>query len=147
MNDIQFNDNYDTMINTIAEIQSKQDSFSFGHNLKEEFHENKLNKTDDEIICIICWDKNGIVKLCVNCKILYCIDCAIKVNKQCTICKRNIIFYDEYINDNFEFNIQLPLSITLFFRLIISLIFFLGLSYYCLMIIYLLCNYMLISMV
>lgn len=43
---------------------------------------------DDNKLCVICMDDNGIIVLCSKCKYLYCLICAKKINNLCSICFR-----------------------------------------------------------
>ena len=60
-------------------------------------YENKINKinetktTNDDYdkLCLICMDMEGKIILCSKCKYVYCLICAKKINKLCSICFRN----------------------------------------------------------
>ncbi len=88
----------------------------------------EINKNNDinidllsDSICLVCLDLLGLHKLCVNCRFLYCGDCANKLNFNCCIC-RKIKKYNEFEN-NFELNIEYN-PVYLIYTNICSLLFF-----------------------
>ena len=135
------NNSYNNIVYIISEIQSKQDYIPIIYKSYNTDFYNEIEPNDDNK-CIICWNENGTIKLCVNCKLLYCLHCAIKVNKKCTICNRYTNKYNNYDNyDNYDIDIQLPLSITLFLNIFMSLILFTTLLFFGGLICYILYNF------
>lgn len=58
--------------------------------------------------CLICFDKQTdiqYVKNCVNCKFMYCVECANKLNHNCAICLRGKQSNDHILSDEFEYNL------------------------------------------
>ena len=47
-----------------------------------------LNGIEDDF-CLVCFEQNSVIVLCINCKYKYCNDCAKKLNNKCSICLRN----------------------------------------------------------
>jgi len=57
----------------------------------------------DDKICLICLEQNGILILCTKCKYKYCHECANKLNNLCSICIRiRKLHPDNYMNINFD---------------------------------------------
>ena len=81
-----------------------------------------------ENICIICWEINAKIILCLNCKFKYCDSCVKKIDRKCCICFRNkenkyIDNYDIFYSDNFQITYN-PHFNTYFLTIISSLIIF-----------------------
>lgn len=59
-------------------------------------------------LCIICWEIDGKIILCLNCKYKYCDNCVKKINGKCCICFRNKNknnhLYNNFYLDDFEIN-------------------------------------------
>jgi len=67
-------------------------------------YNNSVQMNDDKI-CLICLENNGITILCSKCKYKYCLDCANKVNNLCSICIRTRKLHsNNYLNLNFDVN-------------------------------------------
>ena len=63
---------------------------------KQNFKEPNLKEEQNEKLCIICMEENGINVLCKKCKYKYCSDCSNKINNNCSICVRT----KNYISPN-----------------------------------------------
>lgn len=88
----------------------------------------KINHIDKNNLCIICWFQDGKIILCVNCKLLYCDECAKKINNNCCICYRSKNTKQIYFDDEeFSFGYD-PLFYTAFFGLIFNAIIFIMVS-------------------
>jgi len=61
-----------------------------------------INNIEEDKLCLICLELDGIIILCSKCKYKYCQDCAIKLNNNCSICLRNNkknLMYDNDLSD------------------------------------------------
>jgi len=121
------NDNSNNIIN-----------YNLNDNSNDNLNNNSNNNflTQDDKICLICLEHNGILILCSKCKYKYCHDCANKVNNLCSVCVRTRKLYsNNYINTNFDLNdytyiyenmddygIESPHSTSYFFTLSLSII-------------------------
>lgn len=81
------------------------------------------NNIEDDKVCIICFENNGIKILCEKCKYKYCQNCSVKLNNNCSICfrnkKKNIIYHVDsnnypyiYYDYNEEY-VYLPMQYTI----------------------------------
>ena len=55
--------------------------------------------------CIICWNLDCSIILCVKCKYKYCKTCALKINNKCCICFRHNIQKHDYYHSNMLINV------------------------------------------
>ncbi len=98
---------------------------------------NQIKHIETNDLCIICFEVEGNVKLCLMCKFKYCSTCANKLFNKCSICFRNNItnttiynydyddYYDDYYGDR-----QIAFSDNYYILLVcISLIFSLSLTF------------------
>ncbi len=100
-NDLEINENYKFMNNTSKIL---------------------LNDIEEDKLCLICFEKNGILVLCNKCKYKYCQDCAIKLNNNCSICfriyKKKIYFDLSDYSFIYHHNDTEPLQLSLQFNII-----------------------------
>ena len=93
-NDINDNSNYE---------KSKIDKLITHNNSNLNF-----DILSNDYLCIICWEIDGNIILCLNCKFKYCDNCVKKVDSKCCICFRNKNYhnnlhnYDNFYSDDFE---------------------------------------------
>lgn len=95
---------------------------------KKKFINKKKSNTNNIKECIICYNPDPKQILCINCKYLYCDDCAKKIEYSCSICKRNNDRNNEDFNDDRLFIRTYILSITvcllmIFVNLIVFIVF------------------------
>jgi hypothetical protein len=89
----------------------------------------KINHADKNNLCIICWFQDGKITLCVNCKLLYCDECAKKINYNCCICYRSKNTKQIYFDDEeFSFSYYPLFYTAFFFGLIFNAIIFIIVS-------------------
>jgi len=94
-------------------------------------------KLNDDNKCIVCWDSEGQISLCVNCKLKYCESCAKKINNKCCICFRINDNPNQYYSinpDDFTFDFPSFYIFENFFTAVIFIgllvLFFMGLSFF-----------------
>lgn len=54
-------------------------------------------------LCLICMDVEGEIILCSKCKYTYCSNCAIKINKLCSICFRHKKLDEQNYYDYYDY--------------------------------------------
>ena len=93
----------------------------------------KVDEMDSNVIeqennlCIVCLEFEGILNLCVRCKLKYCSQCANKLSNKCCICLRNskndnINTVEYFDNVEFELSYSTPCFMTVFISYTVSLI-------------------------
>lgn len=65
---------------------------------------NQIKYIETNDMCIICFEVEGNVKLCLFCKFKYCHECANKLLNKCSICFRNNRTNTEYNNYDYDYD-------------------------------------------
>jgi hypothetical protein len=92
------------------------------------YDNHNFDTISSENLCIICWEFNGNIILCLKCKYKYCDNCVKKINGKCCICfrntnKNNYLYNNNFYSDDFEINYA-PYLYTSFFSIISFIITF-----------------------
>lgn len=96
------------MLNNDNNLNSNNHKFQINKSTLQNNYNLDFDFFPEENLCIVCWEIDGKIILCLNCKFKYCDNCVKKVNGKCCICFRNKIKnnylhnYDNFYSDDFE---------------------------------------------